>query len=61
MNKLTREVKQAEGHVSQTRRKKEHRNYSEDFRSIESDHVQIYGKFTRPVGSYRRGYKKPTE
>lgn len=25
------------------------------------DSIAIFGKFTRPVGSYRRGFKKPLE
>ena len=25
------------------------------------DSIAIFGKFTRPVGAYRRGFKKPLE
>jgi hypothetical protein len=57
-----RERKQGEDHASQLRhKKKEHINGFDEESNSEYGNIPIYGKFTRPVGIYRRGYKRPSE
>jgi len=51
---------QQKSHLGLNWRKKEHRYHDEEVSSSGSD-ISIFGKFTRPVGSYRRGYRKPDQ